>query len=264
MLYLIPNYKNIGESLRLCREYGAAFEYNDFFLPQVLDDEALVREKVAFYKGFDRDRSQDTLHGVFLDITVHSDDALIREASEKRIRQCMDIAAELGVRGVVFHTNMIPNFRLTTYMDNWVDRNVVFWEKILADYPTLQVFMENMFDMEADMIGQMARRMTEHPRFGICFDYAHACVFSHDIDEWADTLLPYTRHMHINDNDLHADMHWAVGSGKIDWKQFDALLRASETKPTVLIETTDLQAQERSLRYMRDNGIYPFGEKGEN
>ena len=31
-LYIIPKKDNIEESLRLSREYGAYFEYNDFFL----------------------------------------------------------------------------------------------------------------------------------------------------------------------------------------------------------------------------------------
>ena len=46
---IIPQRDNIEESLRLSREYNANFEYNDFFLPFVLDDEAKKSEIIDFY-----------------------------------------------------------------------------------------------------------------------------------------------------------------------------------------------------------------------
>ena len=88
-LYIIPKRDNIEESLRLSKEYNAYFEYNDFFIPAVLDDEEKKKELISFYKSLPRDRSRDTLHGAFLDVTLHSSDAKIREVSEFRVRQSM-------------------------------------------------------------------------------------------------------------------------------------------------------------------------------
>ena len=45
-LLIIPKRDNIEESLRLSKEYNANFEYNDFFLPFVLDDE----EKKSYFE----------------------------------------------------------------------------------------------------------------------------------------------------------------------------------------------------------------------
>ena len=128
-ILIIPKRENIEESLRLSREYHAAFEYNDFFLPNILDDEVKKKEIIDFYKGLDRDRSEDTMHGAFLDVTLHSADDRIREISELRVRQSMEIAKQLGIRGVVFHTNMIANFKDTHYMKRWVDTNADFYKK---------------------------------------------------------------------------------------------------------------------------------------
>ena len=41
---IIPQRDNMEESLRLSKEYNANFEYNDFFLPFVLDDEEKRRK----------------------------------------------------------------------------------------------------------------------------------------------------------------------------------------------------------------------------
>ena len=123
---IIPQRDNMEESLRLSKEYNTNFEYNDFFLPFVLDDEEKKKELIDFYKSIDRDRSEDTMHGAFLDVTLHSTDDRIREVSELRVRQSMEIAKELGIRGVVFHTNMIANFKDAVYMKKWVDTNAAF------------------------------------------------------------------------------------------------------------------------------------------
>ena len=54
---IIPKRDNIEESLRLSNEYGANFEYNDFFLPFVLDDDMSpdpgkpVYYSATFYDG---------------------------------------------------------------------------------------------------------------------------------------------------------------------------------------------------------------------
>ena len=118
--------------------------------------------------------------------------------------------------------------------------------------------MENMFDEDPDMLYSLALEMKEQDRFGICFDYAHATVFGQNIDMWADKLLPFTKHIHINDNNLNVDMHQSIGKGAIDWRQFNRLIERSRTDSSVLIEVNGLQKQEESLRYMKEYGIYPL------
>ena len=256
-LYLIPDFERIEDSLKLLRKFDAHFEYNDFFNPSLLDDEDWVTKRIDFYKNLERDRTGDILHGAFLDVTLHSEDKRIRDASTFRIRQSMDIAAELGIRAVVFHTNQIPNFKTPGYVRHWVDSNRDFWTKLLDEYPTLDIYIENMFDEEPDMLYSLAMEMREQERFGVCFDYAHASVFGQYIGEWA-KLLPFTKHIHINDNDLNVDLHRSVGKGEIDWLQFNKLMEKSHSDISVLIEVNGLQKQEESLRYMKKHGIYPF------
>ena len=69
-LYLIPDFNQIEDSVRLSRLYGAHFEYNDFFNPSLLDDEKWVKKRIDFYKKLDRDRSRDMLHGSFVECAL--------------------------------------------------------------------------------------------------------------------------------------------------------------------------------------------------
>ena len=262
-LYIIPDAAHIEESMRLAEQYGAHFEYNDFYLPDVYGDAARVDALIDLYMSLPRDRSLDTLHGAFLDVTVHSADAEIRAISDKRIRQSMEIAKRLGACAVIFHTNLIANFKTKSYIDGWVSKNAAYWRALSAEYPDVKIYIENMFDSDPAPMKALMEALSDLPSVRACFDFAHASVFGNDVGEWIDTMLPYTEHLHINDNDGVADMHLPLGEGVLELSALDRSLSESGAAPSVLIEVSGAAAGERSLRYLKQNGIYPF-RKGEN
>ena len=262
MLYIIPNINDIETSISLAKRYNAAFEYNDFYRPEILTNEERFHRAIHFYKSLDRDRSKDTLHGAFMDVTVHSSDPGIVYISDLRIRQSMKAAAELGVRAVIFHTNILPNFSDDNYLEQWCNKNETYFRKLCDRYPKIDILMENMFDDSPDNLVRLAYRMKDVRNFGICFDYAHALIFGHNISiaEWTSKLLPYTRHMHINDHNGKSDLHLAVGNGVTDWNEYERMIEYAEVRPSVLIETTVPENIELSVKYMKNNRIYPFTE----
>lgn len=257
-LYMIPDRNRMEESLSLAEDYHAAFEYNDFFNPAVLDDQKKIEELVSFYCRQPHDRRKDTMHGAFLDIIIHSEDPLIRKASELRIRQSMDIARDMELRGVVFHTGRLHGFRAKTYLENWLDVNEAFFRGILEEYPKQQIFMENMFDEAPDILAQLAQRFQDEPRFGVCLDYAHAAVTQIAGEQWLEALSPYILHMHINDNDKINDLHQEIGTGQIDWHAYDREMRRFGVNTSVLIEMKNLECQRHSIEYLKKNKLYPF------
>lgn len=133
-LHIIPDRKRIEETLELAEEYHAVFEYNDFFHPAVLDDKKKIDELVSFYIKQPRDRSRDTMHGAFLDITIHSEDSMIRQASGHRIRQSMDIARDMGLRGWYSTRKAVWVPRRTVYRKLAEHQRGVF-RRIIAGVP---------------------------------------------------------------------------------------------------------------------------------
>lgn len=255
-LYLIPDRENLEESLKFIDENQCACEYNDFFLANILDDRKKQKEIIDTYAKFRSDFSKDTMHGAFLDVTVHSSDPKIREVSELRVRQSMDIAKEMGLRGVVFHTNRLYGFRDETYLKNWKETNTRFFANICEEYPNQQIFMENMFDEAPDVLCGLAEEMKGYENFGICLDYGHGVISDVPVLEWVKTLAPYVKHMHINDNDLKNDNHGAIGQGQIDWKKFGEEMKQFSIDASVLIEVNGIEKQKRSLEYLKKNFIF--------
>lgn len=262
-LYLVPDGADMERMCSLAAEYDCAFEYNDFFIPAVMDDSGRQEEIIKDYGMYRNDFSGDTMHGAFLDVTVHSDDLLIRDVSMQRVRQSMEIAKRMGLKGIVFHTGRIGGFRASEYLRNWRDRNVEFFTEIALQYPEQQIYMENMFDEAPDILAGLAEKMQGIGNFGVCLDYAHAVLSDRSGTEWIETLAPYIRHMHINDNDLKNDLHLAVGAGQLDWQEFDRFVRQYHIEAPVLVEVSGYEAQKESLEYMKHHGIYPMEKEKE-
>lgn len=256
--YLIPEINYLDESVALRKEYDTYWEYNDFFLPQVLDDVKLQAKLIDRYAKAVGDFARDTLHGAFLDVTPHSNDRLIRDAALVRATQSMDIAAEMGVRGVIFHTNRIHGFRDPVYLKNWLAASGQFYTELSEQYPNTDIYLENMFDENWDMLAKLAESMVDVPRFGVCLDYAHASVFGERPEEWIRELKPYIRHIHINDNDGRGDDHLAVGEGVLDWQTFRNTIEECRPDASLLVEVRGIENQRKSLEYMKQHRIYPF------
>ena len=116
-LYIIPKRDELEKSLEIVNKYNAYFEYDDFFWPDVISNDEKIDEIINTYLALNRDTSNDILHGAFFDITIHSYDKEIVAISDKRIRKSIKIAQRLGVKKLVFHTNIIPNFYSKYYIN---------------------------------------------------------------------------------------------------------------------------------------------------
>ena len=87
---IIPQLKELDKSLLLAEKYGLGFEYNDFFIPDIMEDKRLSDELISRYRGHELP-DYCTMHGAFFDVLVFSEDRLIREVSERRIRESLEL-----------------------------------------------------------------------------------------------------------------------------------------------------------------------------
>lgn len=268
-VYIIPDKNEIEPYMKLCQEYGMHFEYNDFFIPSDLEREGFIQETIDFYKAIPKLPADNILHGVFLDMNISSSDPKIREISESRIRESVSIADKLGAKAVILHTNFIPNFKDEQYVNGWIEDNACFIDKLLDEYPHMELYMENMFDMSYELIHRLAKRLLgengkdgvltvqKAERFGICLDYAHIHVFGKENspEQWVETLAPYIKHVHINNNDLVEDSHAALSEGSIDYSIFFSLYEKYMPNATILLEMLGIDKIEKSLTCIKKMSI---------
>ncbi len=253
---IVSRLDRLEEHKQIAKEYQVAFEINDFYEPEVLDSKEQMHQMIQAYHQAGIPEGS-TMHGAFLDVTVFSQDQLICQVSEKRMLQSMEIARQLGVRGVVFHTNCNPLISDAGYESMVVEKTVVVLERLLCSYPDIQIYLENMFDDTPEILHRISSKLKGYTNYGVCLDYAHASIYGKQVSGWVEQLAPVVRHLHINDTDLEKDLHLAVGDGKIDWEQFNIYYQKYFRECSVLVETTLPENQRKSLEYIRQlEGLY--------
>ncbi len=249
--HIIPNLNELDKYLEVSKKYDFGFEYNEFFKPEILDDEKTLNHIISKYKSLKR--NNDTLHGVFFDIVLDSCDSKIRDISIQRVESSLRIANELNVKKVIFHTNYI-NFMAKSefYRDNWVKKNVEVYLDLLAKFPDITIYVENMFDEDPYLLKRLLEE-ADHPRLKCCLDFAHASISKTPIEVWVTQLKPYIGHIHINDNDKIRDMHEEIGKGILDFGLIFKLINELDKDITVLIEINDLNKVLNSYKYIKEN-----------
>lgn len=252
---IIPDSDNIEPAIELSNKFGVNWEYNDFTEPVVYDDLAKVDELIEFYKGIDRDRSGDTMHGAFLGLDLAALDDTLRDRSRKLMAQSVDIAERLKIKGVVFHTGLIGGLRIDYYIENWLKSATEFFTKQCRMHPTITIFVENTFEQEPDILVELMHRMSGIDNFKLCLDYGHAALTDTPLEQWVQQMAPYIGHMHLNDNDLKNDLHLVPGLGSIDFQNWKKLLECNGIDTSVLLELRGYDRIEQAVRYMQDENF---------
>ena len=249
-LGIIPDIDRLDDSLKLSWEYNTFFEYNDFFYPAIYQSEGETRRRINIYKSLDRDMSRDTMHGVFFDIAMTSTDEIIRNRSRVLMNNSMEIAANLGVKGVVFHTGINPGLWNRSYLDGWLDTAATWLDKLAKEYSHIEIYIENTFDKEPGVLTSLIDLLSHRKNVKLCLDYGHALLTDTEDEEWVRQMAPYVGHVHLNDHDMKEDLHLAPGKGLIDFERFEDLMEEYEVDAQVLLELNGAQEQLESLKYM--------------
>ena len=190
------------------------------------------------------------MHGVFFDIAMTSTDEIIRNRSRVLMNNSMEIAANLGVKGVVFHTGINPGLWNRSYLDGWLDTAATWLGKLAKEYSHIEIYIENTFDKEPGVLTSLIDLLSHRKNVKLCLDYGHALLTDTEDEEWVRQMAPYVGHVHLNDHDMKEDLHLAPGKGLVDFERFEDLMEEYEVDAQVLLELNGAQEQLEALKYM--------------
>ncbi|MGC1454625.1 MAG: sugar phosphate isomerase/epimerase family protein [Nitrospirota bacterium] len=193
-----------------------------------------------------------TLHAPFMDMNPGAMDPMVRSVTQVRFRQFLAVAAMLKPRAAVFHA-AYDRWRYSGRKDIWLENSIETWQKVVeaATKIGLRVAVENVFDEEPEAL-QMLIEKIDSPDFGFCFDTGHFNLFSTvTMEQWFKSLGSRLVEVHLHDNDGHADSHWALGRGNVDFKKFFGLLNVQTSQPVLTVEVHDKDGLETSLEQVK-------------
>ena len=234
-----------------CNLEVATFAYSNVYdadWPRTLQEQ---KEALWSFEG------KISMHGVFVDLLIHSSDRKIAEVSRQRIFENLEVAKELKATQIVFHGNFNPLIADAEYSKEWVAKNAGFWSEVLDKYK-IRILLENTWEPTPDLFRSLLDQLSS-PLFKICFDVGHAKVYSKaSIKEWFTSLGGEISYIHMSDNAGETDQHLEIGQGKINWQEFSRLIEEYATDPEIVLELVTLEKTKRALTILEENKIYPF------
>ncbi|MCF6459839.1 sugar phosphate isomerase/epimerase family protein [Clostridium sp. Cult3] len=210
-------------------------EIQEFVEPNLKDDEIenLVYEYEKLLKNFSHTKS---LHGPFLDLKPASPDRDIRNISYKKYLRTLEIARELDMDYVIFHSQINPwlNEPYIKSLNN--NQNKDFWHHILEDIKGFkgQIVLENIFEDDPLILKELIETI-DFPNIRVCLDIGHAKLrTSKPLEKWVKELGQYVEYVHLHWNEGLYDEH--VRPEDEDISYVKELLSKYNTNPIVALE----------------------------
>lgn len=253
--------KDITRHYELAQAYNAGLEIQVYGYDTDLLDSGwreLLDQHKTLLRGFEGTLA---MHGAFLDLSPASQDRRVVALTRERFLLNLDIAAELGVRNVVFHTQFLPQVyrpvvRGPDYRISWTEGQVEFWGAMAeeAAQRDLTIVLENMWEPDPSIIGDVLDRL-DSPYICACIDVGHVYLFSDclPLEAWIERIGHRLAHCHLNNHRGSFDEHLPLDlpGGVIDYKRdVIPLLRALPNRPTLALEMDEIEYLESSLRYL--------------
>ncbi len=178
-----------------------------------------------------------TVHGLFFDLNIASRDEGIRELSQKRYYQSLELAKELNATTLLFHTGK----KTTKHKDSqrkFKDNTIKFWESFIKDIEKthITVVLENVQEADYTFINDIISHINSN-QLKASLDTGHVNVHSdHSIVNWIKGYNKNLYHMHLHNNFKDDDSHYGLKEGSINFEQIIDTLFELELYPLFVFE----------------------------
>lgn len=233
---------------------NVGIEISYFSNPLVLEKANLAEEITRHYHLLKDFPLPKTIHGAFYDLNPTARDPKILEVCRFRILQSLEIAAEFGMKKIVFHTNYIHSNH-SEYKKFWINKQISFWQEFI---PTLEkwdicIYLENTREENPDYIYQIIKGLNSK-YFSICYDTGHShCFTESKISpvEWVNAYQNELGYIHLHSNFGKTDDHIAFTKGSVNFEGFFEKLSTLESNPYIIIEVKKREDYVLSLAALR-------------
>ena len=227
--------KDFRKVAKIATELGCGIEISRFkmFSTEEQKQKALFETKTAL-EGV---QGELTLHGHFFDLNVASRDPEIERVSIMRFQQTFDIAKELGIKTVLYHSGYNA-FKHTDYQIQFAQWCLDFWTDFIKQFEKAGIVavIENVLEETPEKNLKIIETINS-PNLKLSLDIGHANVYSNvPVVEWIKAYKKHLYHMHLHNNFGDDDSHKSVLNGSINFHQVLETLRNENLSPKVVFE----------------------------
>lgn len=229
---------------------GLGVEIQDFTESNLSHEE--INDLVDRYKNLFKDfKHIKSLHGPFLDLKPSSPDLKIREVSYQRYLRTFNIARELEVDYIIFHSQINPDLNEPSIRKLNNIQSKEFWHKILKEITGFKgtILIENIFEKEPSMIKELIETI-DLPNIKINLDIGHCRLGKVSLEEWISQLRDYIAYIHLHSNNGIYDQHLRPSQEEV--KNLYDLLDRYDLSPPIALEykVGDLKNELNDLTFL--------------
>lgn len=221
-------------------------EIQDFTEPNLdeIERASIIRKYKSEFKNLKHIKA---LHGPFLDLKPSSPDKLIRQVSFNRYLDTLNIANELDIDYIIFHSQINPylNNPEIEILNNQQSRDM--WIELIGQskYPGI-ILIENIFEESPLMLKNLIETINM-PNIKINLDIGHTKLGKVSLEEWISELKDYIMYMHIHSNEGLYDEHMSPNREEI--KDLFYLLHKYNIDPVLSLEYKIENLEEEIKKY---------------
>ncbi|HOB29663.1 MAG TPA: TIM barrel protein [Bacillota bacterium] len=233
--------------IELFNHLNLGVEIQDFTEPNLSTKE--TKEIIDGYKKlFKNFKGVKSLHGPYLDLKPASPDLLIREVSYKRYLHALEIATQLDMDYLIFHSQINPliNEPFISDLNNLQAKQ--FWTKITreTDYRGT-IVIENVFEKSPVMLKKYIETVNR-PNIKINLDIGHIKARKAGLEEWIRELKEHIAYIHVHSNDGQYDLHQRPSAREV--AHLYRLLAKYNLTPPLALEYDFNNIEEEIGRYL--------------
>lgn len=210
-------------------------EVQDFIGPEL--ESQKTQDLIDRYRALLRDFPNiKSLHGPFLDLKPTSPDEDIRRVSQAKYRRALEIAKELKMDYIIFHSQINPWLKEPRIRDLNNRQAREFWQAISKEFKDFhgKILIENIFEDQPLFLRELIETI-DLANIRVCLDIGHAKLKGNQpLEAWLRELGPYIEYIHLHWNRGHYDEHMLPGDEDIEY--IKDLLYKHKVNPIIALE----------------------------
>ena len=191
-----------------------------------------------------------TLHAFFFDLNVVSRDPDINRISVLRFNQSFEIAKELSIKTVLFHSGF-NDFKHIDYQLEFLERSIGFWKEFIKQFEDngMIAVIENVLEDTPAKVLNIIENVNS-PNLKVSLDTGHANLYSDiPVNDWIHAYKDKLHHMHLHNNPGNDDAHHSILDGSLNFMEVLNIMKQENVHPKVVFEIFDEKAVVESVEY---------------
>lgn len=240
-------------------------ELQDFTTADVLSSDwsPIVERAKALLAGY---TGRLGIHGPFWGFSLDSMDPDVRALARQRLEQGLSVCEAVGATQMVIHSpystwsyNNLDN--IDGARDGIRERFHDTLRQAVKRAEDIGVTMviENIEDIDADIRCALADSFSSQA-VAVSIDsghahYAHGSNGAHPVDYYIKRAGNRLQHIHLQDADGHADRHWQIGHGTVNWFAVFEALGKLASKPRLIMELRNKNGILPSANWLKERNL---------